>query len=88
MKRPQVYTIDYTLISECESLLYDLQTSLNNDDTLTAAELVLECRSLLQRILDGDILMMPDDDDVASGYVKETDMQYYIKAMANMVPRR
>lgn len=98
MKQPQVYSIDYTLISECESRLYELQTSLNNDDTLTAAELVLECRSMLQRTLDRDILMTPDD-DIFPGYVKETDMYNYIKAiqrdmktnnkaMAKKVPRR
>lgn len=62
------YSLDYTKVSEAESLLYRATRLMANECYYAAHERINGARQLLQEFLSKD--NMVEDDDVADGWVK------------------
>lgn len=67
------YSHDYTKVSEAESLLYRAIRLIANECYDAADERINEARQLLQEYLSQD--NMVEDDDVADGWVKASDVE-------------
>lgn len=70
------YSHDYTNVSEVESLLYRATRLMANECYDAATERINEARQLLQEYLAQD--NMVEDDDVADGWVKASDVEELI----------
>ena len=71
------YSHDYTKPSEAESLLYSATRLMANECYDAAVERINEARQLLQEYLAKD--NMVEDDDVADGWVKVSDIEELVK---------
>lgn len=69
----KTFSHDYTKPSEVDNLLYSASRLIANECYDTAAERINEARELLQQYLAQD--NMVEDDDVADGWVKMSDIQ-------------
>ena len=71
------YSHDYTKPSEAESLLYSATRLMANECYDAAVERINEARQLLQEYLAKD--NMVEDDDVADGWIKVSDIEELVK---------
>lgn len=69
----KTYSHDYTKPSKVENLLYRVTRLMATESYYTADILIHEARELLQRYLAED--NMVEDDDVADGWVKMSDIE-------------
>lgn len=68
----KTYSHDYTKPSKVENLLYSAQRLIANECFDAAAERINEAREIIQQYLTDDNMI--EDDDVADGWVKMSDI--------------